>query len=412
MEFRSASWFVFFSLFVWGELLAAQPCKEPRELIEMLGNKNIKSSLEWIDASENRAVETLISLASIVSPSGKELARALFIAERMRAIGLQDVHVDAICNVIGRIKGRSGSAIIFINMIDDLPEVADLQNTGKYYPHRVEERVIGPATDIQSMAAAVLLAAEALIRAGITPEHDIVFASVAQEETGLTGMKALFELWKDHAIAWVDVLGDGQKIVYGAPFIHWWKIIAYGRGGHTEEKLSNVNLGIVRAVDSILSLPYPKQCEDTFINVGMIQSGRTYNHKPESGWFSLDVRSMSREIIYEIDTEVRAILGRVKEETGIRLEMESVTILDGGQVFGARESRLVQLASEISLHLGYQPTISPKGCCNMIVPVSHGCIAIGLHGDRGGQRATAEEWASIQAMMRTAKYITLLAACF
>ncbi len=69
----------FFSLFVWGELLAVQLCSEHQELFEVLRNEKVKSSLEWIDASENRAVETLISLASIVSPSGKERDRALFI---------------------------------------------------------------------------------------------------------------------------------------------------------------------------------------------------------------------------------------------------------------------------------------------------------------------------------------------
>lgn len=401
---------IFFSLFILrGESLVGEFCSEQEEF-KMLRKHEVKSSMEWIDASENSAVDTLISLASIVSPSGQELNRANFIAERMHKIGLKDIYVDATFNVIGRIKGRSDKAIVFITMLDDLPETVELQKTAKYQPHRVKERVIGPATEIQSMNAAVLLAAEALIRSGITPEHDIVFASVAQEETGLVGMKVLYESLKDQAISWIEVLGDGKKIVYGAPFIHWWQIIAHGNYGHTEENwLPNVNLGIVCAVDSILALPYPKHCEDTFINVGIIQTGNTYNHKPESGWFSLDVRSMSGELVHEIETEVRTILDRVKKERDIRFEMKSITTLDGGQVPGARESRLVQDANEVSLHLGNKPIISPKGCCNMIIPLSHGGTAIGLHGDRGGQRTTAEEWASIPAMIRTAKLITLLA---
>ena len=56
--------------------------------------------------------------------------------------------------------------------------------------------------------------------------------------------------------------------------------------------------------------------------------------------------------------------------------------------------------------------VSPGGCCNMSIPVSQGCLAIGLHGIRGGQRATTEEWASISAMMRTTKYVALLAAAY
>ncbi len=376
----------------------------------ILHHQQDTSVLTWIDASENRAIETLISLASIVSPSGEERDRALFVAERMREIGLTDVAVDVTYNVVGRIKGRSGKAIVFITMLDDLPEIAELQKTGMFPPHRDKERVVGPATELQSLNAAMLLAAEALVQAGITPEHDIVFASVAQEETGCIGMKALYESWQDRAIAWVEVLGDGHKIVYGAPFIHWWKVMATGSGGHTEEtNLPNLNLGIARAVESILDLPYPKKYEDTFINIGIIQSGDVYNHKPKSGWFSLDLRSMKGEIVREIETDVRTILGCVEKETGIPFEMESVTVLNGGQVPGARESRLVQIAEEISVKLGYKPEISEKGCCNMIIPISHGRLAIGLHGDPGGQRATAEEWADIPSMIRTAKYVTLLA---
>jgi hypothetical protein len=92
--------------------------------------------------------------------------------------------------------------------------------------------------------------------------------------------------------------------------------------------------------------------------------------------------------------------------------MESTVTIDGGQVQGARESRLVRLSIEVARHLGYEPTVSARGCCNMSVPVSHGRLAIGLHGVRGGSRATAEEWASIPAMVRTAKHVALLAAAY
>jgi acetylornithine deacetylase/succinyl-diaminopimelate desuccinylase-like protein len=331
----------------------------------------------------------------------------------MREIGLEDVQIDATSNAVGRIKGRSGKAIVFITTLDDLATIAELQRTGGKRPHREADKVIGPATEVQSVNAATLLAAEALVRAKLTPEHDIVFASVSQEETGLIGMNALYKAWKDRAVGWIDVLGDGQEIVYGAGFVHWWRIVAQGSGGHTEEGgKPTVNLGIARAVDRILSLTHAIKYDYTFINVGIIRSGKVYNHKPSSGWFSLDLRSMKGEVIHEIETEVKAVLKQVESETGIRFGMQSVTKLEGGQVPGSRESRLVQLAVDVSRHLGYDSVVSPRGCCNMSIPISQGRLAIGLHGVRGGLRATAEEWASIPAMMRTAKFVTLLAAAY
>jgi acetylornithine deacetylase/succinyl-diaminopimelate desuccinylase-like protein len=165
-------------------------------------------------------------------------------------------------------------------------------------------------------------------------------------------------------------------------------------------------------VDRILSLPHAERYDDTFINVAIIRSGEVFNHKPSSGWFSLDLRSMQGEVVHEIEAEVRTVLKQVEEETGIRFEMQPVATLDGGQAPGAKESRLVLLAVEVSRYLGYHPIVSPKGCCNMSIPISQGRLAIGLHGVRGGQRATAKEWASIPAMMRTAKCVALLAAAY
>ena len=81
-----------------------------------------------------------------------------------------------------------------------------------------------------STTAAMLTAARALIAAGIEPEHDLVFAGVAQEETGLVGMRDLYDEYRETAREFIDVLGDGRRISYGALGIHWWKVIATGPG--------------------------------------------------------------------------------------------------------------------------------------------------------------------------------------
>jgi hypothetical protein len=46
----------------------------------------------------------------------------------------------------------------------------------------------------------------------------------------------------------------------------------------------------------------------------------------------------------------------------------------------------------------------------MNVALGHGSPAIGIGGERGGQRGFADEWADIHQMIRTAKFIALLAA--
>jgi acetylornithine deacetylase/succinyl-diaminopimelate desuccinylase-like protein len=176
--------------------------------------------------------------------------------------------------------------------------------------------------------------------------------------------------------------------------------------------LPNVNQAIGRAVDRILSLPDAARTDTsrTRINVAMLNSGIVFNHKPDSGWFSLDIRSLDASTIASIERDVRGILDVVSDETGIDLEMVPFQLTPGGQIAGARNSNLVRTAVEAARHFGYEPRLSNAGSSNMNVAVGAGAPAIGLGGGRGGARGTPDEWADRAALMSTAKLVTLLAA--
>jgi acetylornithine deacetylase/succinyl-diaminopimelate desuccinylase-like protein len=331
----------------------------------------------------------------------------------MREIGLSNVVVDDTPNAIGVIPGRSGRALVFVSTLDDLATVAGHQRAAGRPPSIVGGRVIGPGTNTSLTTAAILTGAHAFLQSDLTPEHDLVFAAVAQEETGLVGMKSVYESYRNRAVAFVDVLGDGRSISYGALGIHWWRVIARGPAGHTlRGGLPNVNQGIGRAVDQILGMPQAALDDNTRtrINVAMLQSGAVFNHKPDSGWFSLDIRSLNLETIDAIEDGVRAILEGVTRETTIAFQMVPFQLTPGGQIAGARESRLVTTAAAIAEYLGHEPTLGNAGSSNMNVAIGGGTPAIGLGGGRGGERAQPGEWADIATMMRTAKHVLLLAA--
>jgi acetylornithine deacetylase/succinyl-diaminopimelate desuccinylase-like protein len=394
-------------------LSASQPAMAQRTVAAALQDPGVSATLASIDASRAGTARLLADIGAIVSPSGHERLRAEAVAAEMRRMGLADVTLDATPNVVGRIKGRSGKALVFVATLDDLATVATQQAAAPSKPRVEGDRVVGPGTNTSSTTAALLAAAEALLKAGIRPEHDLVFAAVAQEETGLKGMQALFSEWKDRAIGFVDILGDGHSISYGAITIHWWKVVADGPGGHSlNGGVPNVNQGIGRAVDRILQLPQPAKYRDqrVVINVAMLQSGAVYNHKPETGWFSLDVRSLDGARVEEVETAVRGILKQVTAETTIGFTMEPTQLTPGGQIPGMRESPLVTTAAAIAKYLGYDAELGNAGSSNMNVALGQGSPAIGIGGERGGQRGFADEWADIPQMIRTAKFVALIAA--
>ena len=372
----------------------------------------VARALESVEDSRDATAAFLAEIGAILSPSGEEQERAEAVARRMRSIGLDSVRVTESPNAIGVIPGRSGQALVFVSTLDDLATVAEHQRAAEGPPRVVGNRVVGPGTNTSLTTAAVLSAAEAYLEAGLQPEHDLVFAGVAQEETGLRGMRALYEDYADRAVAFVDVLGDGESISYGALGIHWWRVVARGPAGHTlRGGLPNVNLGIGRAVDRILSTPWARRDDDTRarVNVAMLQSGAVFNHKPDSGWFSLDLRSMEGPVLDSMETDVGRILEEVSAETGIELAMEPFSLIPGGRIAGALESELVTTAAAISRHLGHEPSLSEYGSANLNVAIAAGTPAIGLGGGRGGDRGGPGEWADVDVMMRTAHHVLLLA---
>jgi acetylornithine deacetylase/succinyl-diaminopimelate desuccinylase-like protein len=403
---------VFLALAMVG-VLAPWPASAQRTLDRALADPAVAAALKGVEARRAPTAAWLAEIGAIVSPSGQEHERARAVATEMRRVGLADVTVDAAPNVVGRIRGRSGKALIFVSTLDDLATVAEHQKAAGRKPAVVGDRVVGPGTNTSTTTAALVAAAEALVGSGLTPEHDLVFAAVAQEETGLKGMQALFAEWKDRALAFVDVLGDGHSITYGAITIHWWKIVATGPPGHSlNGGVPNVNQGIGRAVDRILQLPHPGRFPDdrVVVNVAMLQSGAVFNHKPATGWFSLDVRSLVGARVDEVEAEVRRILADVTRETSITFAMEPFQLTPGGQIPGFRDSPLVTTAAAISRHLGYEPRLGNAGSANLNVPLGQGARAIGIGGERGGQRGFPDEWGDIPQMMRTARFVVLLAA--
>ena len=404
----------FFNLPIVLLLLLATPilALAQRSLEEALDDSTIQNGLALIDSSREMTAQQLVQIGGIISPSGQEHERANAVAELMRQAGLQDVQVTESPNAIGRIPGNSGRAIVFVSTLDDLATVAEHQRAAQTFPSIDGDRVVGPGTNTSLTTIALLSAARALVSQSLQPEHDIVFAAVAEEETGLRGMRALYENYKDTAIAFVDVLGEGNGISYGALGIHWWRVNAYGPPGHTlNGGLPNVNQAIARAVDRILQIEDPQLYENrrTRLNVAILNSGAVFNHKPETGWFSLDVRSLDPEHIESMENQTREILENVSDELGIRLEMEVVSQTPPGQIPGALESSLVQDSLAISEYLGNTPRLSNAGSANLNVAIAGGTLAIGISSERGGRRGFADEWASITVMQRTAKNVFLTA---
>src|SRR5262245_40726081 len=127
----------------------------------------------------------------------------------------------------------------------------------------------------------------------------------------------------------------------------------------------------------------------------MLQSGAVFNHKPDTGWFSLDVRSLESGVVDAIERRVHEVLDAVSKETTVTSATEPAPMTPAGQSPGARASALVRTAQDIAKSLNVAGTLGNAGSSNMNVAIGRGSPAIGIGGSRGGARAEAGEYADI-----------------
>lgn len=149
----------------------------------------------------------------IQTPSmpGEEEAIANLIAGEMRQIGLDEVWIDEIGNVYGRLRGEDASvpALVLNTHLDHVdPGDPELWPSPPYAGEIENGRIVGRgASDIKGPLAVQIYSMAGLVRNSRRPRRDVVFTGVVEEETGGAG-----------AIHWVENVDyEVGLVVLGEP---------------------------------------------------------------------------------------------------------------------------------------------------------------------------------------------------
>ncbi len=141
----------------------------------------------------------------------EEAALAELVAAELQKLHFDQVWIDEIGNVNGRIRGKNPSlgALVLNTHLDHVdPGEPSLWSVPPYSGQIVNDRIVGRgACDIKGPLAVQVYSMAALLRNGERPLRDVVFSGVVQEEIGGAG-----------AVHWVENLDYAvDLVVLGEP---------------------------------------------------------------------------------------------------------------------------------------------------------------------------------------------------
>ncbi|NNC32391.1 M20/M25/M40 family metallo-hydrolase [Longimicrobium terrae] len=363
------------------------------------GHPRVRQALEHVRATEPQTIENQIALCEIPAPPFKEAARGEEYRRRLEALGLRNVRIDAVGNVIGERPGQPGEPVIVISGHLDtvFPDGTDV--TVK----RQGSTLRGPGIGDDCRGLAVLLSvAGALNQAQVQTRGTLIFVGTVGEEGpgNLRGVRNLFGMeLKDRVDAFISIDGTGLGLTRDAVGSHRYAVTYRGPGGHSygDFGVPNPIHALGRAIAKISEFQVPSDPRVSF-SVGVIQGGTSVNSIAMEAGLQMDMRSVDEAALQSLDDRFQqAIRAALAEENArwtqgdrLTLKVDTIGIRPGGRQ--SPDAAIVRAAEASGRALGFAVE-SGASSTDANIPISLGIPAVTIDGGgRGGGAHSLGEW--------------------
>jgi len=350
---------------------------------------------------ENELRRLQVEVARIPAPPFGEATRAEWLREKFIAIGLNDIEVDEVGNVIGMFPGsdpESPAVAVSAHLDTVFPADTDIEI------HEDRDRIYGPGvSDNAAGLIAMLAVAEALRDAQIRCEADVIFiANVGEEGEGdLRGMRHIFETprWSARIGSTIVIDGSGNDAIIGQALgSRRFEVIVRGPGGHSWSDFGQPNpiVAVSRIVSRFSQTPLPSSPKTTF-NFGVISGGTSVNSIPEMAQVSIDLRSASGDELQRLEDELRGVIqteipARSRDGSAAKLSCELKKIGDRPAGELSEDAQILQVMRAVDAHLSI-PSQLRRASTDANIPIALGrdAVTVGAGGTGGGAH-TLREW--------------------
>jgi tripeptide aminopeptidase len=356
---------------------------------ELLHDASVVRAFAYIDAHHEDLVQLIIRLCEIASPTFEEGPRAQAVADELRALGLQDVHLDAVNNVIGVLPTREPGPTLLLDAHTDtvFPAGTDV----RVRREGGQLKAPGVGDDTANLACGLFLL-RLLRDCGLQLPGTLIFSGTVGEEGlgDLCGIKAVMQALDGRADYVLALDGQLGRITNQGVGSHRYKITVKAQGGHSWADFGSPSAihALGALIARISTLEVPKNPRTTF-NVGRISGGTSVNTIAESAEMLLDMRSVSAAELTRLENRVLALFPEVEQAYQAHIERQLVGDRPAGSM--ADTAWMVETIRQVHQALGIETQINAAST-NANVPLSQGipAVVIGTYTGKGTHRL--DEW--------------------
>ena len=377
----------------------------------------VHAAFAWLHNNPKTLMDTQAELVAIPAPPFGEQARTKWLANRFADLGLSDVRIDEIGNVLGIIPAAklppesSGPVVVLSAHLDTVFPIETPLNP---VLTRVDgsNRLSAPGScDNAAGVVGMLAIAQAVTQSKIKLAAPLLLlGNVGEEGEGdLRGVRhfsdqpALAGRVAAHIV--LDGAGADSAVTQGLGSRRY-QVTINGPGGHsfTDAGTPNPIAALATALASLAQTPLPDQPRTT-LNLGTVHGGTSVNSIPECATASIDFRSTSPTELLRLEVVLhRAVEDAVDQWNAL---VQSPAIRNHGVLsfaidkIGDRpaaqlpaDSPLLDALRAVDRHLGLQTDLR-LGSTDANIPIALGipALSIGAGGEGGGAH-TVSEWYS------------------
>lgn len=398
---------------LFATIVGAAPQAQEPAAVGLMKQPAVRAALDAVRANEPSAIADQIRFCEIPAPSFKEETRGKELQRVFQQIGLQNVRVDKVGNVLGDSVGAPHPHLVIAAHLDTVfPEGTDVK------VRREGNTLRGPGIgdDCRGLAVLVSVARE-MKKANVPAKGTVTFvANVGEEGLGdLRGVKELFKTtMKDQIDDFISIDGTGIHVTNVAVGSHRYRVTFKGPGGHSFGAFGMANpMGAMgRAITKIQEMQVPRQPKTTF-NVGRVGGGTSVNSIPFEAWMEVDMRSSDPASLAAVDAKFQKAVDAAVVEENQRWGSKAITVvkdLVGDRPAGntPENSPIVRSGLAAATALGLSANLG-EGSTDANIPMSVKipAITIGAGGRGRDAHALSESFDTTDSWMGT-QYALLL----